>query len=471
MLTKPAVPPEVIASWPTPDYVNPPTRGPGLEVVSIFFSLLGLAVVAARIYSRLLITRAPGWDDFLIVVGLAFSIAASIMVIIGNKSYFSGRHIWDVPPSTFTSQRLNVWISEWLVVLAGTSIRISVLLFYRRLSVKFPRGFLIATWVGIVYMVLYVLAFTLTLLLICQPTDSYWNSFTPNWAATHKFHCADQSVSIPSAVGLSVLGDFYTTSLPLLLIFRLKLPLKQKLALYSLFALGYLACICGVIKLLLLNKLLNESFDFTWLLWEMWIWSVLELYLAIFAASAPALKPFLQRFWIMLVNSITRMSKRLRGDEGMLAYKFRLGSHSSSSMTGAAEADVESIGVAHAGGERGMLGRGFWRDPGHRVTHHFDKRPSQGGQTASVQVAEQNRASAAHRMRSNAENWSIATASEKPLPLPPISKPRPFAPSQASQQTIHIGLQVDEEPRASFQYEEASSRPDPVLKPTWVKIR
>jgi len=412
------------------------------------FSLLGLAVVAARIYSRLLITRAPGWDDFLIVVGLVFSIAASIMVIIGNKLYFSGRHIWDVPPSTFTPHRLNVWISEWLVVLAGTAIKISVLLFYRRLSVKFPKGFLIATWVGIVYMVLYVLAFTLTLLLICQPTDSYWNSFTPSWAATHKFHCADQSVSIPSAVGLSVLGDFYTTSLPLLLIFRLKLPLKQKLALYSLFALGFLACIFGTIKLVLLNKLLNDTFDFTWLLWEMWIWSIMELYVAIFAASAPALKPLLQRFWIMSVNSITRMSRRRRGDEGMGVYKFRLGSHSSSSMTSAAEADVESIGEAHAGDEKGVRGRGFGKDLGHRVIHHFDKRPSPGGQTALVQVAEQNPASPAHQAGPNAENRSIATILEKPLPLLPTSKA--FVPSQASQQTIYVGLKVDEKPTAPF---------------------
>ncbi|KIW17983.1 hypothetical protein PV08_02269 [Exophiala spinifera] len=417
------LPPEVLATWPTPNYINPPTRGPGLEVVSILFSIVGLAVVATRIYSRLLITRAPGWDDFLIVVGLAFSIAASVMTTIGNKLYFSGRHIWDVPPSTFTPLRLNVWITEWLVVLAGTAIKISVLLFYRRLSVKFPRGFLIATWVGIVYMILYVLAFTLTLLLICRPTDSYWNSFTPNWAATHKFHCADQSVSIPSAVGLSVLGDFYTTILPLLLIYRLKLPLKQKLALYSLFALGFLACIFGVIRLVLLNKLLNDTFDFTWLLWEMWIWSVVELYVAIFAASAPALKPFLQRFLSISTNGIARISRQLHVDKGLPVPTFRFGSHSLSNMTGSSEADVESVGGANIGGERGVRGRGFWRDQGHRIIHHFHKRPSQGHQITSAHVTEQNSASAFHRPSSKPENWSSkVTTLDKPLPLPPTSK-------------------------------------------------
>src|ERR1700712_3863358 len=132
MLTKVAAPPSVIASWPTPNYINPPNRGPALEYVGIVFSVLALTVVSARIYSRLFITRAPGWDDILIVAGLAGSIAMTVMVIIANKLFFSGRHVWDIPPSTFAPHRLNVWISEWLFVLAGTAIKISVLLFYRR---------------------------------------------------------------------------------------------------------------------------------------------------------------------------------------------------------------------------------------------------------------------------------------------------------------------------------------------------
>lgn len=38
---------------------------------------------------------------------------------------------------------------------------------------------------------------------------------------------------------LSVVGDFYSTVLPLLLVWHLKLAFKKKLALYALFALGF----------------------------------------------------------------------------------------------------------------------------------------------------------------------------------------------------------------------------------------
>ena len=456
MLTKVAAPLSVIASWPTPNYVDPTNRGPALEYVCIIFSVLAITIVAARIYSRLVITRAPGWDDFLVVVGLIFSIAMSVMIVIANKLYFSGRHVWDVPPSTFTPHRLNAWISEWLFVFAGTAIKVSVLLFYRRLSVKFKKGFLIATWIGIVYNVGYLVAFTLTLLLICRPVEAYWNAFSRSWAATHNFHCAREGASIPAAVALSVLGDFYSTVLPLVLIFRLPLPLRQKLALYSLFALGFLACALGIVRVVLMNRLLNESFDYTWLVWEMWIWSVVELYVAMFAASAPALKPFFHRFLVDSLNSLSKFSIRRGNTEKRLSYADQEGKRISKSSAGEAELDVERIGVAFAGDESELRERGFWKDIGHQGTRRFEMRSSHNGKIVPMQILDHglapdpdaprpayNQGWGNSKSSSPLENWPIGPAPTKPLSPPPNSKSRPFVPSQASQQTIQVGLQLD----------------------------
>lgn len=103
-------PPEVIASWPAPNYVDPETRGPGLVVASTLLASLGILMVAARLYSRFLITKAAGFDDALIVLALAFAIALSVLVIIGNKVWLSGYHIWDVPVDRYVGHRLNVWV-------------------------------------------------------------------------------------------------------------------------------------------------------------------------------------------------------------------------------------------------------------------------------------------------------------------------------------------------------------------------
>jgi hypothetical protein len=63
-------PPEVLLSWPTPNYINPPTRSHGVLIASILFLALSTIVTALRLYTRLRITRTAGLDDILVVLGL-----------------------------------------------------------------------------------------------------------------------------------------------------------------------------------------------------------------------------------------------------------------------------------------------------------------------------------------------------------------------------------------------------------------
>ncbi len=62
---------EEIASWPTPDYVHPVTRGPGLIVMHLVLYPVILALVALRTYTRLRISRSFGLDDVFILLAMA----------------------------------------------------------------------------------------------------------------------------------------------------------------------------------------------------------------------------------------------------------------------------------------------------------------------------------------------------------------------------------------------------------------
>ena len=73
-------------------------------------------MVTARLYSRFFITKAPGFDDALIVLALLFSIALSVLVIIGNKVWWSGHHVWDIRMDKFIGHRLNIWVSYPLLL-------------------------------------------------------------------------------------------------------------------------------------------------------------------------------------------------------------------------------------------------------------------------------------------------------------------------------------------------------------------
>lgn len=63
-------PPSVIASWPTPNYVDPPERGVGVVIVAVIFGVLMLVTASARLWVRFRILREPGLDDYLIALSV-----------------------------------------------------------------------------------------------------------------------------------------------------------------------------------------------------------------------------------------------------------------------------------------------------------------------------------------------------------------------------------------------------------------
>jgi len=67
-------PPEVVASWPTPNYVDPETRGPALIIVELIAVSISTICLGMRLYVKTRILRSIDWDDWLII-GAAVSIA------------------------------------------------------------------------------------------------------------------------------------------------------------------------------------------------------------------------------------------------------------------------------------------------------------------------------------------------------------------------------------------------------------
>lgn len=264
--------------------------------------MLGFITISLRAYSRLLVTRAFGADDGLIIIAYIMAVAMSSLIIVGNLDYFSGRHIWDVPIDTFVPHRKNAWWTEILYVLSSSMVKISVLLFYRRLSVNFTRTFLWATWIGIGINVTYMVTFILGLILICRPLDAYWNSFNPAWAKTHKYSCGAENITLPVSSAISVLTDLYATLVPMLLITSIKKSMKEKVALYSLFSLGFVVVFFGILRTVVSYRIYNVTYDFTYYVYIVWIWLQLEVYTAILAASAPALRPLFQHVVVIMTS-------------------------------------------------------------------------------------------------------------------------------------------------------------------------
>jgi hypothetical protein len=65
-----SITPEIVASWPLPNYIDPTTRGPSLYYVNGIFLFLAALAVSLRLYTRVWIRNWFGLDDAFVLFGL-----------------------------------------------------------------------------------------------------------------------------------------------------------------------------------------------------------------------------------------------------------------------------------------------------------------------------------------------------------------------------------------------------------------
>ncbi len=63
-----SAPPEVVATWPKPNYVNPQARGPDLIVAGLVTLVFAIISLLLRMYVRIRIMRKTDWDDWFMVL-------------------------------------------------------------------------------------------------------------------------------------------------------------------------------------------------------------------------------------------------------------------------------------------------------------------------------------------------------------------------------------------------------------------
>lgn len=139
-------------------------------------------------------------------------------------------------------------------------------------------------------------------------------------------------------------------SQPLPLQFPCVLPCEPYFVLEILLTCVFFSVVtAGIIRAYFINHLINNTYDNTWYLWKFWIWTFVELYLAIIAASAPALKPFFRRFLVEPIASRRAASSGYARGRKTSSSKGQHQLWSNATSTGNGSEDVEKIGMALGG--------------------------------------------------------------------------------------------------------------------------
>ena len=170
--------------------------------------------------------------------------------------YGGDRHIWDVPFATALKLRKvgrrpphheclslakrsqTAFATIQLYTTTNTLTKISILLFYRRLTSGTLSSVYRWMLIGAIWFVLaYFLSFSIALFAGCSPFAAFWRQIDPLWDQDWK--CADEPKVIIAASIVSIVQDFICCFMPVILFWRLQVSRTKKFALMGVFGIGF----------------------------------------------------------------------------------------------------------------------------------------------------------------------------------------------------------------------------------------
>ncbi|TID24545.1 hypothetical protein E6O75_ATG02910 [Venturia nashicola] len=310
---------ETVVAWSKIANPSNPSQTRGWELVVLVVILFSITIftVVARLWARLKVQHNAGLDDIIVVVTMIPTTGLALAIALASRLYGHNRHVWDLSPSMTVNSRKITMVISALYVISTSLTKISILLFYRRMSDRVSKAFRFAVHACIVFVVAYMITFLTTLFLTCRPINAYWNQVYIPWALSHEegvdYHCLNEPADLLAASAISIVQDFLVCGMPTLLFWKLKLPRRQKIALAAVFGIGFFLCITGILRVIYITNIFFHTYDTTWATEPVWVWTAVEAHLAIVCASAPALKVFFKQY--LNVSSITgswRDASRLR---------------------------------------------------------------------------------------------------------------------------------------------------------------
>ncbi|KAF2852107.1 hypothetical protein T440DRAFT_393792 [Plenodomus tracheiphilus IPT5] len=294
------------ASFPPPNYVDPITRRPLALGVLIPMTVLVITSISCRFYSRTVLVRTLGWDDWVMLLAAILSVSCNIMVIISmSPIYQMGYHLWDIKPEilygTITASKQMGMATQLLFTAIVTLMKVAILLTYLRIfPSRLNKWFCRIMFAYTISMGL--VAFFITLFQ-CTPVSTYWEIFRHietakclNIRAIYYFHAAQNTLS-----------DFVIFLWPAKDLLSVKISLRQRITLTCMFSLGVIVCIAGSLRIYY-TSLYLDSYDVFWYGATSFIVMSVESGVGVACGCLPGCKPLMNHLFPRIFANSTQNS-------------------------------------------------------------------------------------------------------------------------------------------------------------------
>ncbi|OAA69904.1 hypothetical protein ISF_03174 [Cordyceps fumosorosea ARSEF 2679] len=260
--------------------------GPGLLRLNIALSTITCSIVLLRCYTRAVIVKAFGADDWIMIPATLCYLGYIISSNLGVK-YGTGQHRSDLSEANYQRAMMHWWYCYLFFSSAMVISKLSFAWFLLRIVNK-----RVHTWIIYAASMCTVVAgvvFFFVALFQCSPVSYYWDK-------TGAGSCISIDIIIALAYlysAFSVLTDFTFAILPGFVVWHLNIQKRARIVVIILISMGCVASAAVVVRFPFIRFLSDH--DFLWATTDIAIWTTVETSLAISAASISTLRPLVQR--------------------------------------------------------------------------------------------------------------------------------------------------------------------------------
>ncbi|GAB1321092.1 Rhodopsin domain-containing protein [Madurella fahalii] len=264
-------------------------KGPLILTTISILTAVALLFVAARIYSRKISLGRLGVDDYIVIICIILSLLYVALAGVAI-SYGGGRHVATLPPED-TSKAIYYTIISFVPGVSSFTIpKFAVVILLAKILDP-NRWHKMIMWIVSTLYLLLAIGMLVINFAQCTPAAAQWGG-APGY-------CWDRRITVDYAMALGVcsaLFDFYLATYPTVVLCKLQLNWKKKLALSSSLGFGYCAAAITCYKCYTLSGLLNLV-DFTYAVDDVVLWTNIEGNCVLIGACIPTLFPLVKKLF------------------------------------------------------------------------------------------------------------------------------------------------------------------------------
>ncbi|KAJ6155096.1 hypothetical protein N7470_005662 [Penicillium chermesinum] len=272
---------------PLPAGVDPhDSQATKANAVCVTLVVITAIVVAIRFFVLLRIQRKrPFLDDWLMLFCLVPLTVLTAIGYYGGIHYGLGMHIWGqyLGPLVVQEKRTFAYLTVYVFQLF--MIKVSVLMFYRRIL-----GMSWMITANVILTVAYAVGSLIAILVAPVPIHYYWSQYMDPTGGYYRYNFYYFWLGNGIA---NVISDTLIFLVPIPVVWRQNLRLRQKLIVSCLLGLGVCVIVSSGVRLHYLTTL-KKNPDITYVMGDIFIWSEVEPCLGIICACFPALQPFVR---------------------------------------------------------------------------------------------------------------------------------------------------------------------------------